>query len=108
MSRKLKLEWEVELPDQFFEEGLNEDEFKVRLIAKAKEELVLELFQQKRISSGKGAALLGITRRDFWELLHKHGIPYFDYPPEEWEKELEAVEDFKENLGYRGKSENCL
>ena len=103
MSKKLKFEWELELPDRLFEEGLKEKEFKERVIAKAREEAILELFQEKRISSGKGAALLGISRPEFWELLHKRGMPFFDYSEEEWQKEMETVEELKKELSEEEK-----
>ncbi len=39
--------------------------------------VALELFRQERISTGKGAELLGIKKWEFIELLAQHNISYF-------------------------------
>lgn len=39
--------------------------------------VALELFRQERISTGKGAELLGISKWEFIQLLAQHSIPYF-------------------------------
>ncbi len=52
---------------------------------------VLGLYQAGRISSGKGAELLGVSKRDFLDLLTADGIPYFHYTPEELEDEARSV-----------------
>lgn len=44
---------------------------------RVREALVLQLFHQGAISSGKGAELLGMSKDDFRALLHERGIPYF-------------------------------
>ena len=53
--------------------------------------LVLSLFTDGFISSGKAAKLLDITRAEFLNLLRKRGIAYIDYSPQELEEEFEAV-----------------
>jgi len=55
--------------------------------------LVFSLFRDDRISSGKAASLLGMTRREFLELLHREGIAYLDYSEPEMEAEAAAVRD---------------
>lgn len=54
--------------------------------------LALELFRQERISAGKGAELLGITKWDFIQLLNCHSIDYFTQSPKELEAEVTEVE----------------
>lgn len=51
--------------------------------ARVAEALVLELFVEGRISSGKAAELLGISKDTFRELLDERGIPYFQQTIEE-------------------------
>jgi predicted HTH domain antitoxin len=53
--------------------------------------LVLSLFTEGRISSGKAARLLGISRIEFLELLRRRGIAYVDMTSEELAEELAAV-----------------
>lgn len=53
------------------------------LSEKVKEALVIHLFQQEVISSGKAAELLGISWDAFRELHQAHGIPYFRQTIEE-------------------------
>lgn len=53
-----------------------------------KEFTILGLYQEGRISGGKAAELLGLTRRAFMALLARRGIAYFRLDPQEWEAEV--------------------
>jgi len=53
--------------------------------------IALELFRQNRISSGKAAELLGISKTAFIQLLARHSIPYFTETPEELDAQVTAV-----------------
>jgi predicted HTH domain antitoxin len=57
----------------------------------AREYVILGLFQEARISGGKAAELLGLTRRGFIALLARKGIPHFRMDPEEWEAEVVRI-----------------
>ena len=57
----------------------------------AKEFVILGLFQESRISGGKAAELLGLTRRGFVSLLARKGIDYFRLTPDEWAEEVSTV-----------------
>jgi predicted HTH domain antitoxin len=50
--------------------------------------VALELFRQERISTGKGAELLGIKKWEFIQLLAQHNIPYFTESPTELAAEV--------------------
>jgi len=54
--------------------------------------LVLKRFRQGMISSGKAARILGLTRRDFLDLLGREGIPIYDPNHEQFAGELKTVE----------------
>jgi predicted HTH domain antitoxin len=56
-----------------------------------RQRIVLELFRQNRISSGKAAELLGISKTAFIRLLARHKIPYFTDTPEELDAQVTAV-----------------
>jgi predicted HTH domain antitoxin len=60
-----------------------------------KECVVLELYRRGEISTGKAAELLGISYRQFLDLLARHKIPIFRYSPEELEEEIRAMEENK-------------
>lgn len=45
--------------------------------------IALELFREGRISSGKGAEMLGLSKLAFIQLLARHKINYFTESPEE-------------------------
>lgn len=60
-----------------------------------KEWLVLTLFTDGLISTGKAAKLLDISRVELLALLRKRGIAYIDYSPQELDEEFEAVEALK-------------
>ena len=59
--------------------------------ATAREYIILGLFQEDRISGGKAAELLGLTRLGFVALLARKGIPYFRLTLDEWAKEVAIV-----------------
>lgn len=55
----------------------------------------MSLFTESRISSGKAAQLLRLTRVEFLRLLRLRGVAYIDYTPEELAEEFDAVESLK-------------
>ncbi len=57
-----------------------------------KELIALELFREGRISSGKGAELIGVSKHVFIQLLAHHDIPYFTQSPEGLRDEVEALD----------------
>jgi predicted HTH domain antitoxin len=59
--------------------------------AAVKEYIVLGLFLEDRISGGKAADLLGLTRLGFVALLARKGIPYFRLTADEWAEEVATV-----------------
>lgn len=80
---------EMEFPTDFLSIlNVSKPELEDRL----RELFVIELFREGRISSGKGAELLGISLWSFLQLLAKHQIDYFSQAPEELDAELEALE----------------
>jgi predicted HTH domain antitoxin len=60
--------------------------------ARLRELIALELFREGRISSGKGAELLGVSKLAFIQLLSQHGIDYFTESPEELKAEVAMLE----------------
>ncbi len=57
-----------------------------QLVPEILELLALELFRQERISTGKAAELLGISKWEFVQLLAQHQIPYFTESADELAK----------------------
>ena len=55
------------------------------------ETTVVKWYDAGRISSGKGAEMLGISRADFLELLFRHKVSPFQYTPEELAEDLKGV-----------------
>ena len=82
---------EVSIPKVLLSFGIGQEEIE----REVKKWLVISLFRGGRISSGKAGSLLGITRRDFLDLLDREGIAYFDYSTEELEEEFKAVRKLK-------------
>lgn len=54
--------------------------------------VVLELYRQARISNGKAAQLLGLSRIEFIRRAGQLGIPYFRMSAGEWEAEMRQVD----------------
>lgn len=84
--------FEVRIPSAILQFGLDQSEVQRRI----NEWLVLSLFTDEHISSGKAARLLGISRIDFLALLRKRGIAYVNYTPDELVEELAAVNTLKD------------
>lgn len=57
----------------------------------ARELIVLELYRQGEVSSGRAAQLLGMEREKFIRHASEQGIPYFQLESEDLQRELEAI-----------------
>ena len=62
------------------------------LARRAKEWVVLELFQEGEISAGKAAEILGVAKTRFLDLLNERRLPYLDAEPGELQREAAAAE----------------
>jgi len=80
--------FQVRVPTPLLQYGFDQNEIQRRLI----EWLVLSLFAEGHISSGKAARLLNISRIEFLALLRARGIAYINYTPDELTEEFAAVE----------------
>jgi len=87
-SRIPEATFEVRVPVPLVRLGFDQNEIQHRLA----ECLVLSLFTEGRISSGKAARLLNISRVEFLALLRARGIAYVKYTPDELSQEFAAVE----------------
>jgi len=56
----------------------------------ARELIVMELYRLRKISSGRGAELLGSSRLDFIQRASGLGIPYFQLTEEDLDREIQA------------------
>ncbi len=83
--------FEVQLPTSLLQFGLDQKEIQRRIT----EWLVLSLFTEGSITSGKAARLLNITRIEFLALLRARGIAYINYTPEELAEEFDAVKNLE-------------
>jgi predicted HTH domain antitoxin len=67
----LQIEYPAELLDQL-------GQTKETMEALAREALLVRLYDLTMISSGKAAELLGISRREFLDVLGRYGVSEFD------------------------------
>jgi predicted HTH domain antitoxin len=65
----------------------------------AREYILLGLYLEGRISGGKAAELLGLTRRGFVSFLARKGIDYFRLTPDEWAEEVSLVNEWSASRG---------
>ena len=80
--------FQVHIPTSLLRYGFSQADIQHHIT----EWLVLSLFTEGHISSGKAARLLNISRVAFLALLRARGIAYINYTPEELEEEFAAVE----------------
>jgi predicted HTH domain antitoxin len=79
--------YQVKVPVSLSKLGATQKEIQRRI----NEWLVLSYFTEAKISSGKAARLLGISRWDFLDLLCARGISYVNFSEEELEGEIAAA-----------------
>jgi predicted HTH domain antitoxin len=82
MSRRLTVE--LDLPDEVVEALAGED-----IATNLREALVMNLVREHRVSQGKAAEILGISREDLFPLMSKHQVPVIDLPIDELQSELD-------------------
>jgi predicted HTH domain antitoxin len=58
------------------------------LEASLKKWTLLELVRTGKLSSGKAAEILGVTRWEFMELMSSHDVPIANFPEEELERQM--------------------
>ena len=78
---------QVRIPVPLLQFGFDEAEIERRI----SEWLALSLFTEGKVSSGKAAKLLGISRVQFLALLRSRGIAYINYTSDELAEEFAAV-----------------
>jgi len=83
---------QVRIPEALREIGYSNEE----IIREVPLLLVLKKFRQGVISSGKAARILGLTRRDFLDLLAREGIPLYDPAEEEFADEQKTVQRLRQ------------
>ena len=77
----------IELPPELLQLLGTEEEAK----REAKTALILDLVRRGKVSRAKAAELLNIPLWDLPALLAQYRIPWFDYSPEDLQKDLEAL-----------------
>jgi predicted HTH domain antitoxin len=78
---------QIRVPAPILNLGISREDASQRVT----EWLVLSLFTDGHISSGKAGKLLGISRIEFLALLRKRGIAYLNYSEDELAEEWQAV-----------------
>jgi len=79
--------FEIHISQPLLQFGFNQNKIQQQV----EEWLVLSLFTDGQVSSGKAAQLLGMTRLDFIELLWRRGIAFIDYTAEELAQKFAGV-----------------
>jgi predicted HTH domain antitoxin len=75
-----------------------DEALRAELTAKANTAVVLGLFEAGKVSSGYGARMLGITRREFLDLLGQHNIPLMSYAEDELEEQIQLAKQLAEDV----------
>ncbi len=80
--------FEIQIPGSLLQFGFDRETIQNQIT----EWMVLSLFTEGKISSGKAARLLKISRTKFLSLLRERGIAYINYTNDELTEEFKAVE----------------
>ncbi len=89
----MKLEVELDLPPEVLELASTAD---LRDVYRT--EVVLRLFEEDQIGSAQAAALLGLTRLQFTELLRRRGIPHVTYTADDLTEDLKDLNSLRPEL----------
>lgn len=84
------VKFEVELPEDLVL-ALNVE--RSVLGQRAREWIVLALFQEGVISAGRAGEIIGLSKTGFLQLLDSHGISYLDATLEELEAQMHVALD---------------
>src|SRR5437870_10997433 len=87
----MRLQLELDLPQELVDPALEE-----KALAKAREEIVLELFARRKLPGGRSARLLGLTKRQFMQLCQQRGVALVDYTAEDLAGDLSVMERLSE------------
>lgn len=82
---------EIQVPSSFSQLGFDRTEIQRRVL----EWMALSSFTEGRISSGKAARLLNISRVAFLDLLRARGVAYVNYSAEELQDEFAAIDELE-------------
>jgi predicted HTH domain antitoxin len=85
MSKAVRLEWE--LPDSLYDAVVGDEQ---KATDQAKQALVLDWVRLGRVSMRRGAELLGLSYRDFLDVLAAHRVPVCEYEEGWLGRELEG------------------
>jgi predicted HTH domain antitoxin len=78
---------ELQIPESLHELGFTSEE----ICREVPTLLVLKRYREGLISSGKAAEILGLSRRDFIELLARERVALYDPSDDELQAELETI-----------------
>jgi len=67
----MKLAFEIEVPD-----GVIDPSGEAELLRSIKEQTVLKLYSEQRVTTGEAAEMLGLTRIEFLDLLGRSGVGF--------------------------------
>jgi predicted HTH domain antitoxin len=90
----MKIEIDLDIPEALLDERLRSD-----LTLACREEAVLRLFAEERISAPAAAQLLGLTRIQFMELAKRRGVPHIVYTAEDFREDMRDLELFERAAG---------
>jgi len=83
-----KIRVDIDVPREAVEEGFDKEAFK----AAVRRQAILELVRDGKLSQGRAAELLHVSRSELFELMSAAGVPHLNYPPEDLDRESEAAD----------------
>jgi predicted HTH domain antitoxin len=87
----MKLAIELDLPD-----GAVDKSAEAELVRSVKQQAVLKLYAEQRVSSGEAAEMLGCTRIDLLDLLRTSGVGFLvDLDQDDFDQVRQLREDYR-------------
>lgn len=88
----------IDLPDDLYRSLSAFGLTKEKIAAESRKLLAVKLFKEKLLSFGKAAALSGLNKWEFVDLLGESGVSVIDYDRDELKREIKTAERFSKRL----------
>jgi len=92
LNLSMKVHATIDLPDDLY---LSLSAFgltKEKIASESRKLLAVKLFKEKLLSFGKAAALSGLNKWEFVNLLGENGVPVISYDKDELKREIKTAE----------------
>jgi predicted HTH domain antitoxin len=94
----MKVHATIDLPNDLYQSLASFGLTKEKIASESRKLLAVKLFREKLLSFGKAAALSGLNKWEFVNLLGESGVPVIAYDKDELRREIKTAERLSKRL----------